>query len=271
MIKLVRYQKNRFLFFLILISSITSITSYAGTWEKSNIGSWKYLKDDGHYAKNEWIVDNNNEYYFDDEYMLQDRMAPDGKWMGIDGTWIGKDWSWTDHTDLKSYVKDVPVDKEWKLYGDWKNELVAFKIGDKIKQKIGYNPFWFTHRDQKTYFWDGRIITDTIITAEFKSISVPQLLDYTLWKTETDDGYTYYQLDIKSRIDNPARQLAVEALCLLISDDKTLYDVIYNSFEGDNKLYNINYDNYVNVGNFQIIADLDQSKECMRYLIKDYN
>lgn len=48
-----------------LLVFLTPITAFAGTWSQNSMtGSWKYLKDNGSYASDEWVYDNGAWYYF---------------------------------------------------------------------------------------------------------------------------------------------------------------------------------------------------------------
>ena len=71
-----------------------AITSFAGSWEKDQIGWW-YKNDDGGYPANgwHWIDGDNNgtaECYFFNEtgYCLIDTMTPDGYIVDANGAWV---------------------------------------------------------------------------------------------------------------------------------------------------------------------------------------
>lgn len=82
-----------------------STIAFAGTWQQLGT-NWKYIKDDGTYAKSEWVLDNAKWYKFNDQElmlanqwveglyylgadgaMLVNTLTPDGYWVGADGKW----------------------------------------------------------------------------------------------------------------------------------------------------------------------------------------
>ena len=60
----------------------------AGTFEETSSG-WHYRKDDGNYARSEWVLDQGVYYYLDgDGIMMADTTTPDGYLVGGDGSWV---------------------------------------------------------------------------------------------------------------------------------------------------------------------------------------
>ena len=55
-----------------LLISLIPTTAFAGTWETKGYGYWKYLKDNGSYAKEEWLYYNGSWYYFEGNNMASD-------------------------------------------------------------------------------------------------------------------------------------------------------------------------------------------------------
>lgn len=48
-----------------LLASLVPATAFAGTWERSYGGNtWRYLKDNGKYAREEWLYYNGSWYFF---------------------------------------------------------------------------------------------------------------------------------------------------------------------------------------------------------------
>lgn len=70
------------------LSSMMSISAYAGEWKQDNTGWW-YQNDDGSYPANTWQEIDGKQYYFgNDGYMFHDTTTPDGYQVGSDGAWI---------------------------------------------------------------------------------------------------------------------------------------------------------------------------------------
>ena len=77
----------------LLLSTVTVMTSYAGSWQKDGRGWW-WQEDNGSYPTNAWCwLDGNQDgvsecYYFDGNgYMLANTTAPDGYQVNGDGAW----------------------------------------------------------------------------------------------------------------------------------------------------------------------------------------
>lgn len=78
----------------LLLSTVTVITSYAGSWQNDGRGWW-WLEDNGSYPANAWCwLDGNQDgvsecYYFDENgYMLANTVTPDGYQVNGNGAWI---------------------------------------------------------------------------------------------------------------------------------------------------------------------------------------
>lgn len=151
----------------------------------------------------------------------------------IDGYYVNSDGIW---------LEDIKSDN---TYG-WKNEKVAHQMGEEIQKENEWknNPI-VIYYSYGAGFGNGN---DVIMLSK------------------TDDGY---DLTLMTRIQSTNSQKGLKALTYLICDDDTLYDAIYNSFEGDESLYGINYDNFVPVGNYQIKATLEEYGKSFIYTIKE--
>ena len=78
----------------LLLSTVTVITSYAGSWQNDGRGWW-WREDNGSYPANAWFwLDGNQDgvsecYYFDGNgYMLANTVTPDGYQVNGNGAWI---------------------------------------------------------------------------------------------------------------------------------------------------------------------------------------
>lgn len=149
----------------------------------------------------------------------------------IDGYYVNGDGIW---------LEDIKADNN--VYG-WKNEETAMKMGLELQETNGWdiNPI---------------IIYSSNVAGYGSSNDVIQL-------RKTDDGY---DLTLKTRIKSDNNVKGLKALTYLICDDNTLYNAIFNSYEGDNDLYNINYDNFVSVESYQIKAT--NNNNSLTYTIK---
>ncbi len=69
------------------LSSMMSISAYAGEWKQDNTGWW-YQNDDGSYPTNTWQEIDGKQYYFgNDGYMFHDTTTPDGYYVDSNGVW----------------------------------------------------------------------------------------------------------------------------------------------------------------------------------------
>ncbi len=99
-----------------MMSSVFSISSFAGAWQKAHKGWW-YKNDDASYPKSQWMwIDGNGDgiserYYFDKEgYCLLDTIAPDGNKVNANGAWTmgGKVQTKGGNTNKKSQKQCAP-------------------------------------------------------------------------------------------------------------------------------------------------------------------
>lgn len=74
-----------------VLSCLFSVSAIAGTWESERINNllweYRYVKDDGDYAKNEWIQDADGAWYhFDQQGIMQtSQWTEDGYWLNDKG------------------------------------------------------------------------------------------------------------------------------------------------------------------------------------------
>lgn len=78
------------------LSLSSSIITFAGQWQKDNVGWW-YQFDDKSYPTNTWVLapvaDGSYHYYYFNEagYMLENTTTPDGLTVGADGSLANDD------------------------------------------------------------------------------------------------------------------------------------------------------------------------------------
>lgn len=73
---------------LFLTIVLNQMTVLAGIWENTSSG-YQYQKDDGTYARAEWVSDNGKSYYLDQNgRMISDTTTPDGYLVSSDGSWV---------------------------------------------------------------------------------------------------------------------------------------------------------------------------------------
>ena len=87
-------KRTKILGACILLSAVTVMTSYAGSWQRNERGWW-WQEDNGSYPVNTWCwLDGNGDgvsecYYFDNNgYMLANTITPDGYQVNGDGAWV---------------------------------------------------------------------------------------------------------------------------------------------------------------------------------------
>ena len=73
---------------IFLAVTLTPMSAYAGTWENTSAG-YQYQKDDGNYARSEWITENGTSYYLNQNgVMAVNTTTPDGYLVAADGSWV---------------------------------------------------------------------------------------------------------------------------------------------------------------------------------------
>ena len=100
---------------LLVFGCPTSV--FAGTFEETSLG-WRYRKDDGNYARSEWVLDQGMYYYLDGNgIMMADTTTPDGYLVGADGSWV------TEKQVTGAYVR-TPYDNQPYYYDpDWRRYI----------------------------------------------------------------------------------------------------------------------------------------------------
>lgn len=93
-----------------------SIRAFAGTFENTGDG-WRYRKEDDSYAKSEWVLEQGQYYYLDQNgLMVADTTTPDGYLVAADGSWV------TEQQATGGYVRtpydNLPYyyDPDWRRY-----------------------------------------------------------------------------------------------------------------------------------------------------------
>lgn len=248
-----------------MISFCIANTAIAGTWERQDNGSWKYLNDDGTYAKG-WIKDNGKDYFLGEpDGVMYSNQFVDGYYLLDDGSWIGNDWSILDHTDIYDFVKDIPDHViEEPLQGVWNNEAVVRKASYKINQILGNRyagPIVF-HKNEQSIDLD-RNNRETWYNVSY---GPGGRTSYLLWSNKNRNT-DHYQLDINMRVDDPLDRLGLEVLCLLIDDE--VYEVVQKDYDEEF----LQPDTWTTVGNYQYMVSIQVKNElqagCVRYFIKE--
>lgn len=109
---------KRWLSLAVLCLTVLScpIRAFAGTFENTGDG-WRYQKEDGGYAKSEWVLDQGQYYYLDQNgRMMANTTTPDGYLVAEDGSWV------TERQVMGGYVRtpydNLPYyyDPDWRRY-----------------------------------------------------------------------------------------------------------------------------------------------------------
>lgn len=117
----------------IMISSIFAVVSFAGQWQKDELG-YRFQNDDGTY-KTGWHKDVDGQwYYLDTEttYMLSNTVTPDGYFVGESGAWI--EGEVVDTKQNNGYENKVELQAT-----AYENPTGAHDIGYSIPVTIYYN------------------------------------------------------------------------------------------------------------------------------------
>lgn len=116
---------------ILLIGSTT--TAFAGTWKLNNkTSNWKYIKNNGVEAMNEWIYDNGAWYYFNADIMAKNMAAKSGNdkyYVGADGKMLSGGF-----IQANQYTRYF-ADKDGKLLGD------LFMVDGVLYESDRYNKF----------------------------------------------------------------------------------------------------------------------------------
>ncbi len=116
--------------------SLNPISAYAGTWENTSAG-YQYQKDDGNYARAEWITENGISYYLNQNGI----MAADGSW--VTETQVTGGYVRTPY-DNRPYR----YDPKWQIYVfDTTSEYDK----DEITKRAVYNWSNYTQEDDEVY------------------------------------------------------------------------------------------------------------------------
>ena len=101
---------------IFLAVTLTPMPAYAGTWENTSAG-YQYQKDDGNYARAEWVTENGTSYYLNQNgVMAVNTTTPDGYLVAADGSWV------TETQMSGGYVRtpydNLPYrfDPDWQIY-----------------------------------------------------------------------------------------------------------------------------------------------------------
>lgn len=101
---------------IFLAVTLTPMSAYAGTWENTSAG-YQYQKDDGNYARAEWITENGTSYYLNQNgVMVVNTTTPDGYLVAADGSWVEELQQNGDY--VRTPYDNLPCrfDPDWQRY-----------------------------------------------------------------------------------------------------------------------------------------------------------
>lgn len=119
-------QKLKLAFATIFVSAAACFSAFAGTWTNIDPESGYeydtaifYLKDDGTYAHEEWIVDNGVSYWIDSYSMrpYYAGIATDGTWYDDEGKRIDFKGKYLDTNDAVKIHKDMTYQQAVNIMG----------------------------------------------------------------------------------------------------------------------------------------------------------
>lgn len=103
----------------VLLSVILSFPASAGQWQKNDENLWRYLQDEGGYAKNGWHHIDGKWYSFDKNGMMRsDTVTPDGYVVGFDGSWIAS---------VSPPDRVIKLEENEKVFGRLKKVLYSYE------------------------------------------------------------------------------------------------------------------------------------------------
>lgn len=101
---------------IFLAVTLTPMPAYAGTWENTSAG-YQYQKDDGNYARAEWITENGVSYYLDKNgQMCVNTTTPDGYLVAADGSWVAELQQTGGYVRTPYDNQECRYDPDWQRY-----------------------------------------------------------------------------------------------------------------------------------------------------------
>lgn len=112
-----RKNTGRKLAAIFLAVALNPVPAYAGTWEHTSAG-YQYQKDDGNYARAEWVTENGTSYYMDQNGIMSvNTTTPDGYLVAADGSWV------QELQESGAYVRTPYDNLPYRFDSDWQRYI----------------------------------------------------------------------------------------------------------------------------------------------------
>lgn len=154
------------------IMVISASPAMAGRWTASDADAnkgynkWRYIKDDGNLAKNEWQKINNTWYYFGpDGYKLTNTITPDGYWVNASGMWVE---NYTTQVTSSASVSTTTNQSNASTQVNSSEELTS-----KSAEELAYEMVELINKDRTKYGREELEIDDTLM--EFAAVRAEEI------------------------------------------------------------------------------------------------
>lgn len=180
------------------IMVISASPAMAGRWTASgedfnDYHKWRYIKDDGNLAKNEWVQTTNDIWYYfgPDGYKLLDTVTPDGYRVDAAGIWVKN--STARSKSATSASTDASANQNnASAQADSSEELAS-----KSTEELAYEMVELINKDRAKYGREELEIDDTLM--EFAAVRAEEISEK--YSHTRPDG-THCTDELKNSYDN---------------------------------------------------------------------
>ena len=180
------------------IMVISASPAMAGRWTASgedfnDYHKWRYIKDDGNLAKNEWVQTTNDIWYYfgPDGYKLLDTVTPDGYRVDAAGIWVKN--STARSKSATSASTDASANQNnASVQPDSSEELAS-----KSTEELAYEMVELINKDRAKYGREELEIDDTLM--EFAAVRAEEISEK--YSHTRPDG-THCTDELKNSYDN---------------------------------------------------------------------
>lgn len=223
-----------------IVMAITSITAFAGQWERDNTGWW-YLEDDGSYPAAQWSFIDGEWYYFgDDGYMAHDSLVDGIHYVGSDGRWQEKNAAVKySESELLAVIQascpyridGLPFTADFNSDGRMEMVVQAADAADNLGAADSWNLYYWYTDGEHTYSFGQDNITGWTYDAEFSLIPTSAGSDLIInrnWRPMAFGGYMTSAYIYRIRPDGAAEMFSRDCCRLEEPQYEAVHAVNYN-------------------------------------------
>ena len=182
---------------LSVMTVLSSICTYAGSWQRDHIGWW-YKLSGGGYCANTWFQDSDSKWYYFNKYgyMVAEQWIGD-YYLGADGAmatnqmigggyWVGADGKWDPYTNnLAGLTGKFYFISDRKDMVEWDGDTLHIKgylYRQSDNENLGYTEEWLEVEDYSIFYLLSGAGIEAYLTKEgFKTTSRHLDIGETLW------------------------------------------------------------------------------------------